>query len=146
MRPKNLPTYIPYGIRLISAFYLAMGIIGFLPIEAINPLHVEGVGARYLLHFMAITPAHNLIHLAIGASGLWAAQEPVRGQRWAVVIGVVVLLLFLIGMIQAIALGLPVDQLLLGLVALNSPGHTFHLVTGILLLHLGLIRSQAAQI
>jgi hypothetical protein len=39
-------------------------------------------------------------------------------------------------MAQAVVAGYPPDQLLLGLVALNSPGHTLHLATGCLAIYL----------
>jgi hypothetical protein len=41
------------------------------------------------------------------------------------------------GLAQAVAEGLPLDQLLLGILPLNSPGHMFHLVTGGFALYLG---------
>ena len=139
--------YIQYGVRLIGAVYLVLGILGFIPIDPINHYHPEGIGAFYLLNNVAINWVHNLIHLFIGVTGLWAAQSLARAQLWGKVMGVVLLVLFVVGMAQAGMLGFPVDQLLLGLVPLNSPGHTLHLVTGGLALYLGFKRvdTPAAQ-
>jgi hypothetical protein len=40
--------------------------------------------------------------------------------------------------------GFPGDQLLLGLVPLNSPGHTLHLTTSAVALYLGFARPSPA--
>ena len=129
--------FIQYGVRLISVVYVVLGILGFITVDPINHYHPEGIGAFYLLNNIAINWLHNIIHLFIGFSGLWAAQSIARAQLWGKLMGVVLLLLFVVGMAQAAMLGFPVDQLLLGLVPLNSPGHTLHLVTGGLALYLG---------
>ncbi len=129
--------FIPFGVRLLSVVYLGLGVLGFLPIEVLNPLHPLGVGTRYLLNLIAINPLHNLIHLTIGLSGLWAARTLPGARLWGKVVGAVLLFVFLAGMAQAILEGLPSDQLLLGLVSLNSPGHVLHLLSGGLALYLG---------
>ena len=135
--------FLQYGVGLISIAYLTLGVLGFLPFDSINPFHHEGVGARYLLGLVAINGAHNLIHLAIGASGLWAMRRLDRAQVWGKVVGVVLLLVFAVGMAQAALEGFPRDQLLLGLVPLNSPGHTLHLSTGAVALYLGFTRAAS---
>ena len=132
---------IQFGVRLISITYVALGLIGFLPIDAINPFHPEGVGARYLLHQVAIDPLHNLLHLAIGLSGLWAMRSVSASRIWGMVWGITLLLLFVIGMGQASMEEFPSDQLLFGLVTLNSAGHILHLSTGAIALYLGLQRN-----
>ena len=137
--------FIQYGVGIISITYVALGVLGFLKFDAINPFHHEGVGAHYLLNLVAINGVHNLIHLAIGATGLWAMRGLDRSQLWGKVVGIVLLLIFAIGMAQAALEGFPRDQLLLGLVTLNSPGHTLHLTTGIVALYLGLARSSSAR-
>jgi hypothetical protein len=103
----------------------------------------SGVGARYLLGLVAINGAHNLIHLAIGASGLWAMGRLDRSQPWGKVMGVVLLVVFAIGMVQAALEGFPGDQSMLGLVPLNSPGHTLHLSTGGVALYVGFAKSTS---
>lgn len=135
--------FIQYGVGIISISYVALGLLGFLPLDAINPFHREGVGARYLLNLVAINGVHNLIHLAIGVTGLWAMRSLDRSQLWGKVVGVVLLLVFAIGMAQAALEGFPGDQLLLGLVPLNSPGHTLHLATSGVALYLGLARPSS---
>ena len=136
--------FILYGVRIISITYIVLGILGFLPLDAINPLHDEGVGARYLFNLVAINILHNFIHLAIGVTGIWAARRLEWAQLWGKVIGVTLLVIFVVGMAQAAAEGYPIDQILLGLVVLNSPGHTLHLATGLIALYLGLASSRTA--
>jgi len=138
--------FVQYGVRLLGLVYLGLGVLGFLPFDFLNPHHPEGVGARYLLNLVAVNTLHNLIHLVIGVSGLWAAQHldpshQLRGARvrqWGMLTGVVLLLLFSAGLVQAAVEGFPKDQLLLRAVPLNSPGHILHLISGGLALYLGL--------
>jgi hypothetical protein len=63
-------TFSQYGVRLVAAVYVALGLLGFLPIEVLNPTHNDGLDVRYLLHLVAINAPHNIVHLAIGVSGL----------------------------------------------------------------------------
>jgi len=127
-----------YGVRLVAAVYLGLGALGVLPLDFLNPHHPEGVGARYLLNLVAVNTLHNLIHLTIGVSGLWAAQSLDRARLWGKVTGVVLLLLFAAGLGQAALEGFPKDQILLRLLPLNSPGHILHLISGGLVLYLGI--------
>lgn len=135
--------FVQYGVRLLGLVYLGLGVLGFLPFDFLNPHHPEGVGARYLLNLVAVNTLHNLIHLAIGVSGLWAAQHLDRVRLWGTLTGVVLLLLFSAGLVQAAVEGFPKDQLLLRAVPLNSPGHILHLISGGLALYLGLASTSS---
>ena len=137
--------FIQYGVRIISVTYIVLGVIGFLPFAAVNPMHHEGVGAHYLFNLVAINWAHNLIHLAVGATGLWASGRLSRARLWGRTVGIVLLLVFVAGMVQAAILGFPLDQILAGLVPLNSPGHMLHLATGGLALYLGFAREPGTD-
>ena len=138
MTEMQKTNFVQYGVRLVGLVYLGLGVLGFLPFDFLNPHHPEGVGARYLLNLVAVNALHNAIHLAIGVSGLWAAQRPNRARLWGRVTGVVLLLLFSAGLGQAAVEDFPKDQLLLRFLPLNSPGHILHLITGGLALYLGL--------
>jgi len=138
MTQMQKTSIVRFGVRLVGLVYLGLGLVGFLPFDFLNPHHPEGVGARYLLNLVAVNPLHNAIHLAIGVSGLWAAQRLNRARLWGTLAGVVLLLLFLAGLGQAAVEGFPKDQSLLGLLPLNSPGHILHLISGGLALYLGL--------
>ena len=135
--------YVQYGVGLVSVVYLALGALGLLPFDFLSPHHPEGVGARYLLNLVAVNTLHNLIHLAIGVSGLWAAKRLSRARLWGKVTGAVLLLLFSAGLAQAALEGFPKDQILLRLVPLNSPGHILHLISGGLVLYLGITPSPS---
>jgi hypothetical protein len=128
---------IQYGVLYTGILYIALGVLGFLPIEALNPLHDAASHMRYMLLHFAVNELHNIVHLAIGVTGVAAARTPELSRLWGKGWGIVLVALFLIGIVQAIIEGLPNDQLLLGLVPLNSPGHMLHLVTGLVALYLG---------
>ena len=138
MTEMQKTSIVQFGVRLVGLVYLGLGLVGFLPFDFLNPHHPEGVGARYLLNLVAVNPLHNAIHLAIGVSGVWAAQRPNRARLWGTLTGVVLLLLFSAGLVQAAAEGFPKDQVLLRFLPLNSPGHILHLISGGLALYLGL--------
>jgi len=135
--------FVQFGARLIGIVYLLFGVVGFLPFEFINPMHHEGIGTRYLLNLIAINDVHNIVHLVVGAAGLVASRSLAAARRWGQICGPVLLLLFVAGMVQAVSEGFPHDQLFLGLIPLNSPGHILHLVTGGIALYLGIVRPQS---
>ena len=143
MTQMQKANFVQYGVRLLGLVYLVLGALGFLPFDFLNPHHPEGVGARYLFNLVAVNTLHNLIHLAIGVSGLWAAQQLDRARPWGTLTGVVLLLLFAAGLGQAAVEGFPKDQILLRLLPLNSPGHILHLISGGLALYLGLTARRA---
>ncbi len=124
-----------YGVMILGIVYLAIGIVGFLPVEAINPLSRSG--ATLLLRHIAVNGLHNLVHVIIGITGLAAARRMESTRAWGRVMGAVLLVLFVAGLAQAALAGFPRDQSLLGLVTLNSAGHVFHLATGVLALIYG---------
>lgn len=133
-------TFIQYGVRFIGAVYVVLGVLGSLPIETLNPVHHNGTDVRYLLHLVSINAPHNVFHLAIGASGLWAARTVAGARRWGVIAGTMLLALFFAGMVQAAIEEFPRDQLLLRLIPLNSPGHVLHAISGGVALYLGVAR------
>lgn len=144
--PQGLrPAAVQYGAQLVGAAYLAFGLIGFIPSDAVNPYHAEGVGARYLLGFLAINPLHNMVHIAVGLSGLWAARNVHTARRWAQTASVVLLALFVAGMVHGWSAGFPPNHSLFGLVAINSAGHVFHVATGLVGLVLGLSTLRPAS-
>lgn len=126
---------VQYGVTILSIAYLVIGLVGFLPIASINP---SSGGATYLLRHIAVNGLHNVIHIIIGITGLAAARRMESTRVWGRTMGAVLLVLFVAGLAQAALAGFPRDQSLLGLVALNSAGHVFHLATGVVALMFGL--------
>jgi hypothetical protein len=129
---------VRYGVRLIGSMYVVIGVLGLVPIDALNPPHDHGTGVRYLLHLIAINAPHDLVHLVIGTTGLLASRTTAGARLWGVVVGTLLLALFFAGMVQAALQGFPPDQRLFGLIPLNSPGHVLHAISGGAALYLGL--------
>ena len=129
-----------YGAKLLGILYLVLGVVGFFPLPILNPFHADGIGATYLFNLIAVNTLHDIIHLVIGITGLLASRDEAQARLWGKIAGVVLILLFVAGMVQAAVEGFPKDQLFLGLVPLNSPGHILHLVTGALALYLGFVK------
>jgi Domain of unknown function (DUF4383) len=118
--------------QIFGAVYLLVGILGFLPVPPIlvpDDLPVIGPLEGFVLGLVAVNWLHSLVHLAIGAAGLASYRSPVGPRSYAVGIGVLYLLLFVIGLI------LPT---VFGLVPLNSAENILHLVSGAVALAIGL--------
>lgn len=133
-----------FGFLFIAITYLVLGVLGFAGFDVLNPFQDAGVGARYLLNLIAVNGLHNVVHVGIGVTGLVLLR--VASRTWALVAGAALLVLFVAGIIQAAVDGLPRDQMFLGLVPLNAPGHILHVVTGSLLLYLGLSWREDARV
>ena len=131
---------VQYGVRFIASVYVVIGVLGFIPVDLLNPPHDHGTGVRYLLHLVAVNAPHDLFHLVIGATGLRASRTTAGARLWGVLAGTVLLSLFFAGMLQAALQGFPRDQSLLGLIPLNSPGHVLHAISGGAALYLGVAR------
>lgn len=143
MTQNRTTNFIQYGIGLVGVLYTALGVAGFLPLDFLNPMHPEGIGVHYAFNLVAINALHNFSHLVFGVTGLWAARTLRGAQLWGKIVGSVLLLLLVAGIAQTVLEGFPKDQMFLGLVPLNSPGHILHLMSGGLALYLGLIRLPA---
>src|SRR5437016_2122025 len=98
-----------YGAKLLGVLYLVLGIVGFFPLAVLNPLHSDGVGATYLFNLIAVNTLHDIIHLTIGITGLLASRNETQARLWGKIAGVVLILLFIAGMVQATAEGFPKD-------------------------------------
>lgn len=142
---RGWASYVRYGLTLVGATYLAIGLVAFIPLDAVNPVQPGGGEATYLLRHIAVNPLHNIIHIILGVSGLLAARRADLMFLWCKTVGPVLLLLFVVGLAQAWLQGFPRDQSLLGLVTLNSAGHTFHFATGVIALLLGRAQTDATK-
>ena len=87
----------------------------------------------------------GMLLLILAVLGLWAARELPSARLWGRIAGAVLLLLFVAGMWQAGLEGFPKDQMFLGFLPLNSPGHTLHLMSGGLALYLGITARPSRQ-
>jgi len=109
---------------LFGAIYLAVGIIGFLPVLGGSATMTNSK----LLGLFNINLLHNLVHVVIGIGGLAAVTSLPNSRRFCQVVGVILLLLGVLGVFVANPLGL----LYIG--GLDIP---LHLVSGAVLAYFG---------
>jgi len=118
--------------QIFGLVYLLVGILGFIPpllAQGGVPGPVIGPFVGSLLGLFAVNWLHNIAHLAIGAAGLASYRSPAGARSYAIGVGVLYLLLFVIGLI------LPT---VFGLLPLNGPDNILHLVSGAAALAIGL--------
>ncbi len=127
--------------QIFGLVYLLVGILGFIPpLLTGNIPGVIGPFSGLLLGLFAVNWLHNIAHIAIGAAGLASYRSAAGARSYAIGIGVLYLLLFVIGLI------LPT---VFGLLPLNGADNILHLVSGAAALAIGLAsptsgRSSAA--
>lgn len=124
--------------QIFGLIYLLVGILGFIPVPPIldSPGTVQGLLAPFqpfngfLLGLFAVNWLHNVVHIAIGVAGLASYRSAAGARSYAIGVGVLYLLLFVIGLI------LPT---VFGLVPLFGVGDLgLHLVSGAVALAIGL--------
>jgi hypothetical protein len=88
--------------QVFGIIYLVIGILGFIPIAPflVGALpNVIGPFNGLLLGLFPVNWLHNLAHIAIGAAGLASYRSPVGARSYALAIGVLYLVLFLVGLV-----------------------------------------------
>ncbi len=116
--------------QIFGLVYLLVGILGFIPPLLTGSIPgVIGPFSGLLLGLFAVNWLHNIAHLAIGAAGLASYRSAAGARSYAIGIGVLYLLLFVIGLI------LPT---VFGLLPLNGADNVLHLVSGAAALAIGL--------
>ncbi len=119
--------------QVFGVIYLVIGILGFIPIPPILvPIEMAGpyggvIGPfeGFLLGLFPVNWLHNLAHIAIGVAGLASYRNPVRARSYALVIGVLYIVLAVVGLF------LPT---FFGLLPLGGLDITLHALTAILAL------------
>jgi hypothetical protein len=120
--------------QVFGIIYLVVGILGFIPPLVIPKagLIVPPLGlpvfAGFLITLFAVNWLHSLAHLLIGLAGLATFRNPAAASTYALVIGVVYALLFILGLF-----GEPWGALD-GLVPLNGWDNVLHLLTAVIAL------------
>ena len=125
--------------QIFGVIYLLVGILGFIPVPPIlvNPGAIQDLLLApfepfngFLLGIFAVNWLHNVVHIAIGVAGLASYRSAAGARSYAIGVGVLYLLLFVIGLI------LPT---VFGLVPLFGVGDLgLHLVSGAVALAIGL--------
>ena len=99
---------------VFGIIYLLVGILGFIPvppilvpIEIVGPFGgVMGPFEGFLLGLFPVNWLHNLAHIGIGAAGLASFRSPVGARSYALVVGVLYVVLALLGLIVPTLFGL----------------------------------------
>jgi hypothetical protein len=114
--------------QVFGAIYLLVGILGFIP--PLVPGEIVGAGplSGFLIGIFAVNWLHSLAHLLIGVAGLALYRNPVSARSYALAIGVVYALLFLLGLLPG-RWG-PLD----GLLPLDWADNILHLLTAVVAL------------
>lgn len=124
--------------QIFGVIYLLVGILGFIPVPPIlvNPGAIQGLLAPFepfngfLLGIFAVNWLHNVAHIAIGVAGLASYRSAAGARSYAIGVGVLYLLLFVIGLIFPLTFGL------LPLFGVGDLG--LHLISGAVALAIGL--------
>ena len=95
--------------QIFGVIYLLVGILGFVPVVPLlvpAELGVIGPLEGFQLGLFAVNWLHSLTHLAIGAAWLALYRSPAGARSYALAIGVLYLVLFLLGLVLPTAFGL----------------------------------------
>jgi hypothetical protein len=119
--------------QVFGVIYLVIGILGFIPIAPILvPIEMAGpyggvIGPfeGFLLGLFPVNWLHNLAHIAIGVAGLASYRSLAGARSYALVIGVLYIVLAVVGLF------LPT---FFGLLPLGGLDITLHALTAILAL------------
>ncbi|MDP8950688.1 MAG: DUF4383 domain-containing protein [Actinomycetota bacterium] len=91
--------------QIFGGVYVLVGIIGFIPPLVVGdtpaPLGVPALSG-FLIGLFAINWLHSVAHLAIGAAGLASYRSEAAARTYALALGVVYLLLFVLGLIPGL--------------------------------------------
>ena len=114
--------------QVFGVIYLLVGILGFIPFPPFLVGSFEDISGPFsgvLLYTFAVNWFHSLAHLLIGVAGLAVYRSFSGARTYALALGVVYLLLFLLGIVG------PGLQTLGGLLPLNAADDILHLLTAL---------------
>ena len=111
---------------IFGVAYLAVGILGFAA-TGFDGLFAETYDEKLLI--FSLNPAHNVVHILIGAAWLLGSRTHATARTANLVIGAAYLLVFVLGVFGALR-WLAIDD---GLV----PDQWLHLLTGALSVYFG---------
>lgn len=134
------------GSLLIGAAYVAVGILGFI-YTGFNNFTQDTSDS--LLGIASINPAHNLVHIAVGAILIIATRFSTPVNEGVLMgVGLFYIVAFVIGFVDTtpVQVGDKVDSLTI--ISMNGSGdgeNFIHLLTGTVALAIGLISSAATS-
>jgi hypothetical protein len=110
---------------VIGVVYLAVGIIGFF----VTGFSSFASNTTDKLIIFELNPLHNIVHIVLGAVWIGAARTHATARQVNLVFGVVLLLIFVLGLLGALKW--------LSINDAAAPDNYLHLVTGALSLYFG---------
>lgn len=115
-----------------AVIYLIAGLAGFA-VTGFEPF-VGLTGDRLII--LGLNPLHNIVHLTLGATWLWAARDHRTSALTNAVLGAGLLVAFVVGMAGA--------GQFLNIVGPSEPDNYLHLIWGALSLYLGTAGAEGA--
>lgn len=107
--------------------YLAVGILGFA-VTGFDDFFSESFGEKLIL--FPVNPAHNIVHILIGAAWLAASRRHDSARTINLAIGAAYLLVFVLGLLGALK-WLAIES------GIDSADQWLHLVSGALSVYFG---------
>lgn len=111
---------------VFGVVYLLVGIVGFF-VTGFDDFAGETFDDELII--FAVNPLHNLVHIALGAAWLWAASKPGTAKGVNMLLGVVLLVVFVLGMAGALKW--------LAIEDAGAPDNYLHLATALLAIYFG---------
>ncbi len=128
--PRSINSFVALGFGII---YTLVGLAGFLVSSGVPFVGREG---EPLIVF-DVNGAHNIVHLLIGVGLIVASRRTNTARSVNIGVGLVYLLLG--------ALGPFINGTVVDLIGLNTADNYLHLVSGALLLGVGLLADKGAS-
>lgn len=126
---------------LVGVTFVLVGVLGFIPGVTTGGLHAAGHESHAeLLGLFQVSVLHNVLHLVLGAAGIFLARTASSARSFLVGGGALYLVLWLYGLL--------VDQASqANVVPLNAADDWLHLVLGVVMVALGVVlgRRPAAR-
>jgi hypothetical protein len=119
---------------VFGIIYLAVGVIGFA-VTGFDQFAGRTFAEKLVL--FPVNPLHNIVHIALGAVWLGASRTHAVAKTINVVLGVVLLLVFLLGMVGTLKW--------LAIEGAASADNYLHLATAALSLYFGSAGAAAAR-
>ena len=142
-RTRMMATPVQTAAVVVSAVFLLVGVLGFIPGITTDFDTMEFAGHEseaMLLGIFQVSVLHNIVHLLFGIVGLAAARTASGAMYYLIVGGIVYLVLWIYGLI----IDLDDDA---NFVPFNDADNWLHLVLGLGMVALGFVlgRSTGAR-
>ena len=132
---------------IFGAIYVLIGILGFVPglsthtpaLDAAHPVSVE-TAHGLLLGLFPINIIHNLVHIAIGAWGIFGSRTYSGAKVFAQGVAVLYGLLTILGLIPSEA-----TKTLLGLAPIHGYDIVLHAFSALVAAYFGFLRHETVE-